>query len=212
MSTTAFASLRRFARPVQAAERCEMCKIALGAEHQHLLEPATRKLICACDACSLLFDTRTKYKRVPRRVRSLPDLRLTDSQWAGLLLPINLVFFFYSTPQGRVAALYPSPAGATESLLSLDTWNEIARENPILGEMEPDVEALLVNRIGQSRGFGDGEHYLVGIDECYKLVGLIRTHWQGLSGGADVWRELGQFFESLKIRSSPAIESVEFHA
>ena len=50
-------------------------------------------------------------------------------------------------------ALYPSPAGATESLLSLEAWQEIERENPQLTDMQADVEALLVNRIGHSRGF-----------------------------------------------------------
>jgi hypothetical protein len=44
------------------------------------------------------------------------------------------------------------------------------------------------------------------IDECYKLVGLIRMHWKGLSGGTEVWRELGEFFTNLKAR---AVESRE---
>ena len=39
------------------------------------------------------------------------------------------------------------------------------------------------------------------IDECYKLVGIIRMHWKGLSGGTEVWKELGEFFTSLKARS-----------
>ena len=66
--------------------------------------------------------------------------------------------------------------------------------------MEADVEALLVNRLGLSRGHSAPEYYLLPIDECYKLVGLIRMHWKGLSGGAEVWQELGQFFSSLKSR------------
>lgn len=201
---TAFAKLRGFARSGPALERCEMCKTVLAEDHVHLLEPATRKLICACDPCSLLFDTRTRYKRVPRQARALTGFQLNESQWAGLMLPINLVFFYHSTPQGRVVAMYPSPAGATESLLSFETWSEIVRENPVLEAMEADVEALLVNRVGHARGFIEAEHYLVGIDQCYRLVGLIRTHWQGLSGGTEVWRELGDFFTSLKSHSREA--------
>jgi len=172
-----------------------MCSRGLTEVHQHLLEPATRKLICACDACAILFNNQTKYKRVPRRVRYLSDFRMTDSQWDGLMMPINMAFFFKSTPQGRVIALYPSPAGATESLLSFDTWEEIEIENPTLFEMEADVEALLVNRIGH-----DPEYYMVPIDECFRLVGLIRSQWQGLSGGAEVWRAIGEFFTDLKAR------------
>ena len=73
--------------------------------------------------------------------------------------------------------------------------------NPILNEMESDVEGLLVNRLGYSRGSSPAEYYLLPIDECYKLVGLIRMHWKGLSGGTEVWRELAEFFASLKARS-----------
>ena len=61
---------------------------------------------------------------------------------------------------------------------------------------------LLVNRVGHARGSSPAEYYLVPIDECYKLVGLIRTHWRGLSGGTEVWREIGAFFAALKKRAS----------
>ncbi|HEY1760145.1 MAG TPA: DUF5947 family protein [Bryobacteraceae bacterium] len=180
-----------------------MCSKVLAERHQHLLDSVSRKMICACDACAILFSNQgqTKYKRIPRRIRFLPDFRMTDGQWDGLMMPINMAFFFKSSPQDRVIALYPSPAGATESLLSFDTWDEIEADNLILRDMEPDVEALLVNRIGHSRGFTDPEYYIVPIDECFKLVGLIRTRWSGLSGGTEVWREIGQFFGDLKTRS-----------
>lgn len=179
-----------------------MCSRELAEVHQHLLEPVNRKLICACDACAILFNNQTKYKRVPRRIRYLPEFQMTDTQWDGLMMPINMAFFFKSSPQGRVVALYPSPAGATESLLSFDTWEEIEIENPVLFQMEEDVEALLVNRIGHARGFTEPEYYRVPIDECFKLVGLIRSRWQGLSGGAEVWVEIGRFFRDLRERSS----------
>ena len=206
-----FGVLRQFVRRPSAVERCELCSKELTASHQHLLEPVNRKLICACDACAILFGNQgqTKYKRVPRRIRFLADFRMTNSQWDGLMMPINMAFFFKSTPQNRVIALYPSPAGATESLLSFDTWDEIERENPALLEMETDVEALLVNRIGHSRGFSQPEYYVVPIDECFKLVGLIRSRWQGLSGGAEVWREIGHFFADLKAGSPRALEVTE---
>lgn len=206
--SSSFDLLRQFVRRPSTAERCEMCSKELGPAHQHLLDPISRKLMCACDACAILFNNQgqTKYKRVPRRIRFLPDFRMTDSQWDGLMMPINMAFFFKSTPQGRVIALYPSPAGATESLLSFDTWEEIEAENPVLLEMEADVEALLVNRIGHARGFSNPEYYLVPIDECFKLVGLIRSRWQGLSGGTEVWREIGNFFAELKARSPQIAE------
>ncbi|HYZ82936.1 MAG TPA: DUF5947 family protein [Bryobacteraceae bacterium] len=189
-----FATLRRFVERRPEPERCHMCSTELARGHQHLLELATRRLVCACDPCALLFPSRRngKYKQVPRRIRILQDFRLSDGQWDSLMIPIGIAFLFESSRESRMTALYPSPAGAVESLLSLDAWNEIAEENPVLAGMEPDVEALLVNRLG------DGQYYLTPIDRCYQLVGLIRTHWRGLSGGSEMWEETERFFRELR--------------
>jgi hypothetical protein len=197
-SPTALASIRRFMRPRAVLEHCSLCNVALADAHPHLVELATHRLACACDACALLFDGPNvgRYRRVPRRVRSLPDLLLPDEAWEALQLPINLAFFFRSTPAGRVVALYPSPAGATESLVAAEAWGTIEAENPSLRDLEPDVEGLLVNRLGESR-----DYFRVGIDHCYRLVGLIRSHWRGLSGGAMVWGEIAAFFDGLREQS-----------
>jgi hypothetical protein len=198
---TALSALRRFVRPRPVRERCELCGADLADDHAHLVEPAARKLACACDACAVLFSDpgAGRYRRVPRRVQFLADFRLTDAQWEGLGLPINLAFFLHSTAAGRVIAFYPSPAGATESLPDAETWQALADDNPVLRDLEPDVEALLVNRVGEAR-----EHYRAGIDRCYELVGLVRRHWRGFSGGQAVWDEIGRFFAGLKERSGHA--------
>jgi Family of unknown function (DUF5947) len=202
-----FGLLRQFIRRKGNAERCELCSAEVAAEHQHLIEPGSRKLICACDACAILFGgMSTKYKRVPRRVVLLDDFHMSDGQWEGLMVPIGMAFFFRSTPRGRIDAFYPSPAGATESLLSLEAWTEIEKENPALKEMEADVEALLVNRISGTRHAATPEYYIVPIDQCYKLVGLIRAHWKGLSGGAEVWGHIESFFATLKQQANPTRE------
>jgi hypothetical protein len=202
-SENAYSALREIARKRSRLERCEMCSLELPSEHYHLVEPANRKLICACNACAILFEGEygARYKRVPRDVLFLPDFQLTDAQWDGLTLPIEMAFFFYSTPLGKVVALYPSPAGPMESLLPLDTWADIVATNPALGRMPADVTALLVNRVGRSRASAPAEYFIVPIDECYKLVGLIRGHWRGLSGGTEVWREINAFFAALKMKS-----------
>ena len=200
----AFGALRQFIRPRKRdVERCELCSAEVSHAHPHLIEPGTRKLLCTCDACAILFSgMATKYKRVPRRVLALQSFHLSDGQWESLMVPISMAFFFRSTPDARVVAFYPSPAGATESLLPLETWNDIEDANPVLAEMEPDVEALLVNRVGHVRGFAAAEYYVLPIDECYKLVGLIRGNWRGLSGGTEVWQEIGRFFDGLKQRAT----------
>jgi Family of unknown function (DUF5947) len=200
MQESAFATLRQFAHKRTPVERCDMCSRELAPEHEHLVEPAHRRIICSCGACAILFEGQsdTKYKRVPRRVLFLRDFQLTDGQWDGLMIPIEMAFFFRSSPLGKVIALYPSPAGPTESLLPLETWGDVEQANPVLIGMEADVTALLVNRVGHARGSVPAEYYLVPIDECYKLVGLIREHWRGLSGGTEIWREIGAFFAALK--------------
>ena len=199
----AFGALRQLVRRKRNVERCELCSAEVAAEHPHLIEPGSRKLLCSCNACAILFGGMgTKYKRVPRRVLALENFALSDGQWESLMIPISMAFFFRSTPDARVVAFYPSPAGATESLLPLETWKDIGDLNPVLREMEADVEALLVNRVGHSRGFSGPEYYLLPIDECYRLVGLIRGNWRGLSGGAEVWQRIAGFFAELKNRAT----------
>jgi hypothetical protein len=150
-----------------------------------------------CESCAILFNTeQQKYRRVPRRVRFLSDFRLTDTGWDALAIPIGLAFFVRSSESGRVIALYPSPAGAVESLLPLETWTEIEEDNPLVRTMESDVEGLLVYRAHSER-----EYYTIPIDEFFKLIGLIRLKWRGFSGGSEAWREIGRFRESLRERS-----------
>jgi hypothetical protein len=203
----AFGTLRQFVRRNRKVERCELCSAELRGEHAHLIEPGKKKLFCSCEACAILFSgSGTKYKRVPRRIQLLSGFHLSEGQWDSLRVPIGMAFFFHSTPDNRVAAFYPSPAGATESLLSLETWNDLEEANPVLKQMEPDVEALLVNRIPRSGGEPTPEYFITPIDECYKLVGLIRARWRGLSGGTEVWQDIGAFFDSLKARATEVRE------
>lgn len=210
----AFDALRRFTRARAPLERCDLCGLAIAPDpdHEHLFEPAARRLVCACGACAVLFSGQadTKYRRVPRRVRRLEHFRLTDAQWEDLRLPIDLAFFFHSTPHAKTLACYPSPAGATESLLDLDAWADLSRDNPVLTELAPDVEALLVNRV--ARGRGDAArpptYFLVPIDQCFRLVGLIRAHWRGFTGGSVVWEEIDAFFADLTRRAQPVGEAM----
>ena len=123
---------------------------------------------------------------------------MTDAQWDDLMIPISLAFFTWNSAAGRVMAFYPGPAGAAESSLRLGAWQEIAEANPELLLMEPDVEALLVNRTGSVR-----DYLIVPIDECYRLIGSIRLHWRGLSGGALVWGEIAKQFADLRRRDQP---------
>ena len=74
-SLAALASLRRFARPRAARERCELCGAELADEHAHLVELASRRLACACEACAILFSGQGAGRvppRAPARRSSCP--------------------------------------------------------------------------------------------------------------------------------------------
>lgn len=189
---------QRAARPAPEPEpeRCDLCGDPVPAQHRHLIDVRERRLLCACRPCSILFDHRGAggghYRLLPQRSRHLDDFDLDDMLWQSFRIPVDLAFFFHSSVAGRVVAFYPAPAGATESLLELDAWDDLVERNPVLAEMEPDVEALLVNRTGGAR-----DHWIVPVDRCYELVGLIRLHWKGFGGGPEVWRQVEAFFERL---------------
>jgi len=187
------------AAPLQSqAQLCDLCRVSLAEEHQHLIDASTQQIECACDACAILFSgDNQKFRRVPRGVRFLPNFRLSDEHWNSLMIPIGVAFLYKSTRRNRAVALYPSPAGPVESLLTLDTWSKIERNNPELETLSTDVEGLLVYRVGSAR-----EHYRIPIDECFKLCGIIRTKWRGLSGGSAAWLSVAQFLDHLKRRSA----------
>src|ERR687890_1911594 len=155
-----FSALRQFAREESesatkasaeaAQEYCELCGEPIPSEHRHLMEVSTREIMCVCRPCSILFDSEAasegRYRIVPDRLLNLEDFEMSDAQWENLRVPVDMAFFFYNTPAGKVVAYYPSPMGPTESLLELQTWEDLETDNPLLKDMERDVEALLVNR------------------------------------------------------------------
>lgn len=191
----ALAALQRFVRkPRERVEVCELCAALLAPDHQHLLELEKRRVACACDACTILFggSVRQSYRRIPRDLQRLLDFAMDDQEWDSLLIPINLAFFVYNSKAGRMVAQYPNPGGAMESSLDLEYWDAIVERNPVLRQLQRDVEALLVNRI-----YAPPQYYRAPIDQCFRLVGIIRKHWRGLSGGPEVWREIDSFFRQL---------------
>jgi len=191
----------RPATPRRAGEHCELCSEPIGDEHSHLVDVERRALLCTCRGCALLFGAEgaggLRFRAVPDRYVAFPDFRLSAAQWDALQIPVSVAFFFMNSVLGRVAALYPSPAGATESLLPLDAWDQITEANPELETLAPDVEAFLVR---SERGAAPS-CYLVPIDACYELVGRLRTTWRGFDGGADAHREIEAFFDGVRRRA-----------
>lgn len=180
-------------------ERCELCGDGIPTEHWHVVNVESRKLLCACRPCYLLFTHegagQGKYRAVGDRYLYDPSFELSAAQWEELQIPVDLAFFFLHSGLGRWLAFYPSPGGATESLLELGTWGEVLRGNPAFDQVRPDVEAVLVRRTGERF-----EAYLVPIDACYALVGLVRRSWRGFGGG-EVWAEIDAFLGELRAKS-----------
>jgi Family of unknown function (DUF5947) len=197
---------RAVAEADAALERCDLCGTPIAAEHRHLMDLRSRELMCGCRACVLLFDDGGAgaaggghFRLVPQRRLALTDFALDDVLWEELRLPVDIAFFFRSSAADRVQAFYPGPMGATESLLVLEAWQELEAANPVLATLADDVEALLVDRARDRR-----RYWIAPIDDCFALVGLIRTHWRGVTGGSDVWEGIQAFFDDLSRRSAPA--------
>ncbi len=192
------AGIRRLVPPRDEGEKCDLCADPIADRHRHLYEPATRQIVCSCAGCAVLFPGQAggRYKLTPDRVVLLTDFELADEQWNELMIPVNMAFFQKSSAAGRAVAFYPGAAGAIESQLPLESWERIVTADPALARLETDVEALLANRTGPVY-----EYYIVPIDECYRLAGLIRARWRGLSGGTEVWKEIAGFFDGLRERA-----------
>jgi hypothetical protein len=209
LNSRAFGLLQQFSSRKPDIEHCELCSADITGVHEHLVDLSVQSILCACTPCAILFcDPGTKYRRIPKDIRRLNDFKLNDAFWESLMFPIGLAFFFYSSPRKQTKAYYPSPAGAVESLLHLEAWSALEKENAPMKEMKSDVEALLINRVERDCGPEGHEYYIVPIDECYRLVGLIRANWRGLSGGTEVWREIAGFFTDLKEHCNSGEEKV----
>ena len=192
----------RHTRPKQVprpGERCELCGDGIGDDHRHLVDTKARNLMCACRGCYLLFVSEGSggghYRAVPDRYVAFPSFQLSRAQWDAMQIPVSVAFLFLNSELGRVAAFYPSPAGATESELALETWAEIVAANPELGTLQPDVEAFLVRAER-----GEAECYLVPVDVCYELVGHLRRLWRGFDGGSEAHEQLDRFFATVRAR------------
>jgi hypothetical protein len=184
---------------VAGEERCDLCTTTVPAQHRHLLNLVERRIECVCESCWALRSGDAEFRPTGTRTLWLGDLDLPEEIWAGFQIPIGLAFFMESTVAGCVVALYPSPAGATESELHFSTWSRLVELNPVLAGLEPDVEGLIINRLA------DPPAYVIApIDRCYELTGTIKASWDGISGGTGVDEAIAGFFEALRSQALPA--------
>jgi hypothetical protein len=174
-------------------EWCDLCDTSVPGDHRHLLNLVERRIECVCESCWALRSGDAEYRPVGGRTLWLADLEVPDEVWASFQIPIGLAFFMESSVAGCVVALYPSPGGATESELHFSSWSRMIELNPILAELEPDIEGLIVNRLSDPPAYA-----IAPIDRCYALTGTIKLNWEGISGGPKVREAVSSFFDELQ--------------
>jgi hypothetical protein len=194
----ALQALRRFARtPAPVAERCELCAQPLAERHPHLYDSRRRQLSCACEGCALgTGPNSSPWKRVPTRVFALRGLSIPGPLWRALGIPVELAFLRRMGSEAEVLASYPSAAGTVETKVEFDLWQQVQTLHPALGELAPAVEALLANRLN-----GTESYYLAPLDECYRLVGLLRSQPFGRSAEPMLRPALAGYFLELTARA-----------
>lgn len=199
METTSIISkLRKIAvpPPQEEIENCSFCGRRLPEDHRHLVDLTVMRFMCTCEMCMITQVEKGNFKTLPQRYLHLDAFNLPDELWADFLIPVNMTFFVISTARSGAVAYYPAPTGATESKLKMEPWSELQQLNPVLNDLLPDLEALLINRLED-----ENQYYIVPVDSCYKLIGMIRMAWKGIFGGNEVNNVIRKYFKELKERS-----------
>jgi hypothetical protein len=201
MDPALVAGLRRFvvagttppSAPSARAGHCELCPLSLAEDHKHLLDLEERRIICVCPTCWSIRSGEARYRPTGSRTLWLDGFDLSDELWAAFQIPIGLAFFMRSTSTGAIVGLYPSPAGATECELDLEAWDRLVAANPVLEDLDPDAEALIVNRLATPH-----QHVIAPLDDCFRLVGTIKSTWEGISGGTAMGAAIERYFDQLR--------------
>jgi Family of unknown function (DUF5947) len=189
----------RPAAPARSTATCELCPIGIGEDHRHLLHLEERRIVCVCETCWSMRSGDPEFRPPGVRTVWLGDFVLSDEVWAAFQIPIGLTFLLRSGASGAVVALYPSPAGATESELDLTAWDALCAANPVLERLEPDAEALVVDRTTDEHRYA-----IVPTDQAYRLVGLIKASWEGITGGRGVDEAIDAYFAGVRERAVAA--------
>ncbi len=172
---------------------CELCPVGLSERHQHLLNIVERRIVCVCATCWSMHSGDPEYRATGGRTLWLDDFALSGEAWSAFQIPIGLAFMLRSGLTGDVVVLYPSPAGVTEAEIDTLAWTRMVSDNPVLEDLATDSEALIVNRLADPP-----QHVIAPLDECYRLVGMIKSRWSGISGGPELTATVDEFFGGLR--------------
>ena len=185
-------------------ERCEMCGVAIAERARprrgHPGPPAALRLPPLLPAVQR---RRGRWRPLPWRGRrpsaSSTTWSSTEADWAALQIPVELAFFLSQGDPPTYAAFYPGPSGATES--TLDLARVAATSSPPTPPWRPSSPTS--RRYCCATTTPASRCYVTPVDVCYELVGIVRAHWVGLAGGAEVWARIDAFFDGLARRERP---------
>ena len=160
-----------------------MCSVPIPADHRHLLHVEERRDRLHLRDLPRALRRRGRVPadgqphRLARRARALGRALgvVPDPDRPRVLLPLEHGRADGDGGSSRSTRARPARPSASSTSAP---WEQLVAANPVLEGLEPDAEALIVNRLGAAR-----QHAIVPIDECYRLVGLVRVSWEGISGG-----------------------------
>ena len=193
MSSTSIARLRQFADRTNTHLACDLCRSEVNEKHRHLLELSSRQIWCDCDACCLLFSEsgENRFRLIPQRVTKL-EIDFDDAAWTKLGIPIGLAYFQIRAPDQWLVG-YPSPAGAVMASVEEEARNVLLMANTLVESLQREVEALVINRTSTEH-----QAFIVPLDRCYQLIGIIRQNWEGWTGGPRINKQVDLYFDQLE--------------
>ena len=204
-----FEVLRRFAKARVPVERCDLCGVEVAPMHDHLIDPVR------APARLRLWRLRGALQRAGRHQvqagapardgarrahhQRCPVGGAPAADRPGLLLRQHAA--------GAGGGVLPEPgrrhrvaAGAR------DLGGDPARAPGPRATCSPTFRRCSSTGSGAARR--PTVCYLVPIDQCFRLVGIIRMHWKGFTGGTAVWEEIDRFFADLGRMARPARQGI----
>ena len=195
------------------AARCDRCGVGLlpDPRHAHLFSYSRRSLLCACAACSAPYregvigkERSPAYRLVPSRVERIDALSLTQADWEELGIPVQIAFLLKNQRENG----WRLGRGRGPSRLS-QPGREYGIGHPA-GGVDPPLVQLLSARATRAgrrsparrQAPRQARYFRAPIDECYRLAGLLRSHWEGFAGGPRVGAAVDDFFAELASRAA----------
>ena len=165
------------ARPAPDGERCDLCRSGVPDDHRHLLQLEERRILCVCEPCRALRSRRRR-AAAGRHAHAVAGGLRAARRRVGRVPDPDRARVLPALERDRQRRRDVPVAGRRdrERAALRRAGTRLVELNPVLRGLEPDAEGLIVDR-------RLGVAAIAPIDRCYELVGLIKSRWEGISGG-----------------------------